>query len=103
MAKHVIKKAPKKKIDADKQSIIDELIETFGKLEFTVRTEKGRFKGGFCLLRKDRLFLLNKDLEQDKMISILARNLAALGVDKVYMKPNLRELIENEMMEDNKE
>lgn len=69
-------------------------------MEFTVRVEKGRFKGGFCLLREDRLFLINKDLEQDKIINILARNLASMGIDKVFMKPNLRELVENALVND---
>ena len=100
MAKHVIKKAPKKQTDPQKEETINELIEIFNKLEFTVRVEKGRFKGGFCLLREDRLFLINKDLEQDKIINILARNLASMGIDKVFMKPNLRELVENALVND---
>jgi hypothetical protein len=100
MAKQVIKKAPKKQNDPQKEATITELIETFNKLEFTVRIEKGRFKGGFCLLRADRLFLLNKDLEQDKMITYLARNLASIGIDKVFVKPNLRDLIEKELTND---
>lgn len=100
MAKQVIKKAPKKQNDPQKEATIAELIETFNKLEFTVRIEKGRFKGGFCLLRADRLFLLNKDLEQDKMITYLARNLASIGIDKVFVKPNLRDLIEKELTND---
>jgi hypothetical protein len=100
MAKKVIKKAPKKQIDPKKEEIINELIEAFGKLEFAVRIEKCRFKGGFCLLRTDRIFLLNKDLEQDKKITYLARNLASIGIDKVFIKPNLRELIEKELVND---
>ncbi len=100
MAKQVIKKAPKKQTDPQKEATITELIETFNKLEFTVRIEKGRFKGGFCLLREDRMFLLNKDLEQDKMITYLARNLASIGIDKVFVKPNLRDLIEKEQTND---
>jgi hypothetical protein len=102
MAKQVIKKAPKKENDPAKEAIIKELVEVFTKLEFEVRIEKGRFKGGFCLLRTDRMFLLNKDLEQDKMISYLARNLGMIGIDKVFVKPNIRELIENEMVSDDK-
>lgn len=102
MAKQIIKKAPKKENDPQKEAIIKDLIEVFSKLDFEVRIEKGRFKGGFCLLRTDRMFLLNKDLEQDKMITYLARNLAMIGIDKVFVKPNLREIIENEMVSDDK-
>ena len=94
--KHVIKKNKKKKPDEKKGGLINELVDIFVKLEFEVRIEKGMFKGGFCLLKTQRLFLLNKNLEQDKKITYLLRNLAVIGIDGVYVKPGIREMIENE-------
>ncbi len=76
--------------------MIDELIEVLGKLDFSVRIEKGTFKGGFCLLREQKLFLLNKNLEQDKKINILVKNIAAIGVEGIYLKPNIRDLVDKE-------
>ena len=96
MFKRVIKKAPAKIIDENKGLLIEELIEIFGKVNYTVRIEKGFFKGGFCLLREQNLFLLNKNLTQDKMISFLLKNLAEIGVDDIFLKPNIREMIDNE-------
>jgi hypothetical protein len=96
MPKHIIKKAPPKVIDEEKDILIGELIEVFNKIGYTVRVEKGMFKGGFCLLREQKLFLLNKNLTQDKKISSLTKNLAVIGVDEIFLKPNIRELIENE-------
>ncbi len=96
MFKRVIKKAPAIVIDESKRKLIEELIEIFGKVNYTVRIEKGMFKGGFCLLREQNLFLLNRNLTQDKMISFLLKNLAEIGVDDIFLKPNIREMIDNE-------
>jgi len=92
----VIKKAPKPVIDEKKDDIINELIEIINNLGLNVRTEKGMFKGGFCLLREQKLFLLNKNLEQDKKINVLAKCIAEIGVEGIYIKPNIRDLIEKE-------
>lgn len=95
----VIKKNPKPKIDEKKDHLIEDLTEVLGKLGFEVRVERGTFKGGFCLLREQKIFLLNKNLEQDKKISILAKNISEIGVEGVYLKPNVRELVEKEGLE----
>ncbi len=92
----VIKKSVKPVNDEKKDTLIEDLIEVLGKLDFSVRTEKGAFKGGFCLLRDQKLFLLNKNLEQDKKINILVKNIAGIGVEGIYLKPNIRELVDRE-------
>ncbi|HEY5535830.1 MAG TPA: hypothetical protein VIL99_12970 [Ignavibacteria bacterium] len=96
MHKRVIKKAPVDVIDKNKDFLIEELLEVFHKVNYTVRIEKGFFKGGFCLLREQKLFLLNKNLSQDKKILFLVKNLAEIGVDDIFLKPNIREMIDNE-------
>lgn len=95
MAK-IIKKAVKPFNDEKKELIIDEMIEILGKLGYSVRIEKGIFKGGFCLLREQKLFLLNKNLEQDRKINILAKSIAGIGAEGIFLKPNIRELVEKE-------
>ncbi len=92
----VIKKNAKPKTDEKKEALIDDLVEVIGKLGFEVRMERGTFKGGFCLLREQKIFLLNKNLEQDKVIGILARNISGMGVEGIYLKPNVRELVDKE-------
>lgn len=98
--KHVIKKAPKIKLDEKKEELIKDLIEVFNKMNYKVRIEKGLFKGGFCLLKEQRLFLLNKNIEQDKKINFLVQNLSLLGTEGIFLKPNIRELIENAQTSD---
>ena len=92
----IIKKTVKPVLSEKKEVLIDELVEVLGKLGFSVRIEKGIFKGGFCLLREQKLFLLNKNLEQDKKINILVKNIAGIGVEGIFLKPNIRELVEKE-------
>ena len=92
----VIKKAQKKATDENKEITINELIGIYNSIGFTVRIEKGLFKGGFCLLREQKLFLLNKTLEPSKKISILAKNLSVIGTEDIYIKPNIREIIDKE-------
>ena len=95
----IIKKTPKKAQDENKDLLIKELIGVYNQVGYEVRIEKGFFKGGFCLLREQKLFLLNRKLDQDKKIGFLARNLGEIGVEGIYIKPNIRELIENESVQ----
>jgi len=95
----IIKKTPKKTQDEKKDSLIKELIEVYNQVGYEVRIEKWLFKGGFCLLREQKLFLLNRKLDQDKKIGFLAKNLSEIGVEGIYIKPNIRELIENESVQ----
>ena len=92
----VIKKAIVKQIDEKQELIIDELIEVFKNIGYEVRVEKGSFKGGFCLLREQKLFLLNKNIEPAKKIGFLAKNLSELGIEDIFVKPEIREIIEKE-------
>ncbi len=96
----LIKKQAVKKTDEKKDVTINELIELLNNMGYRVRVEKGTFKGGFCLLREEKIFLLKKDLEQDKKISILASNIAEIGVEDIFIKPNIRVLIENASAEE---
>jgi hypothetical protein len=92
----VIKKSTVKPIDEKQEIIISELIEVFKNIGYEVRIEKGFFKGGFCLLREQNLFLLNKNIEPAKKINFLAKNLSELGVEEIFVKPEIREIIERE-------
>jgi hypothetical protein len=62
-----------------------------------LRYEKGDFEGGFCILKEERLIVVNKKLAPPKKASILAQGLAEIGIDEVYLKPAVREFIEDEL------
>ena len=86
----------KKAVAPEVKQILAELEEVVQKLGFTVRYEKGNFEGGYCLLKESRLFVINSRNEPEKRIGIIARNLKEIGVDDIFIKPHLRELIESE-------
>ncbi len=92
----VIKKAKEVQVTENQEIVITELLDVYNQIGYTVRIEKGFFKGGFCLLREQKLFLLNKNIEPQKKINFLAKNLAEIGVEGIYLKPNIRELIDKE-------
>lgn len=92
----VIKKAKDVQVTENQEIIITELLDVYNQIGYTVRIEKGLFKGGFCLLREQKLFLLNRNIEPQKKINFLAKNLSEIGVDGIYLKPNIRELIDKE-------
>ena len=92
----LIKKTAKPVFDNKKEEIIQDLIEILEKIGYTVRIEKGTLKCGFCLLRDQKIFLINKNLEQDKKISILVKNISETGTENIFIKPGLRELIYGE-------
>jgi hypothetical protein len=63
----------------------------------SIRYEKGDFEGGYCVLKAERLIVVNKKLAPQKKASILAQGLAEIGIDEVYLKPAVREFIEDEL------
>jgi len=91
----VIRKQPVKQLDEKKEALILEIIEIYNSIDYKVRIEKGLFKGGFCLLKEKKLFLLNRNLDQDKKINFLLKNLAELDTENIFIKPNIREMMDN--------
>jgi hypothetical protein len=63
----------------------------------TVRYEKGDFEGGFCVLKTERMVVVNKKLPTPKRASVIAQGLAEIGIDEIYLKPAVREFIEDEL------
>ncbi len=63
----------------------------------SIRYEKGDFEGGYCVLKTERLIVVNKKLAPPRKASILAQGLAEIGIDEVYLKPAVREFIEDEL------
>lgn len=66
----------------------------------TVRFEKGDFKGGYCIVHESKVIVINKMTNLQRKVMILSAALKELGVDKIYLTPRMREIIE-EMAETN--
>ena len=78
------------------EEIVQELQQIAEQLGVTVRYEKGDFEGGYCILRDQKLLLVNKRLQPNRKASVLAVALQEIGMDTVYLKPALRAYVEDE-------
>ncbi len=79
------------------EALIQELQELAVQLGVTVRWERGDFEGGYCVLRDTRILLVNRRLAPVRKASVLALGLHEMGLDNVFLKPALREYIEDEV------
>jgi len=81
----------------NKEAVLEELTQTCTQLGYTIRYEKGDFTGGHCILKEQRLLVVNRRIGIERKIATIARALGELGVEAIYVKPAIRTLIENEM------
>jgi hypothetical protein len=79
------------------EELIIELELLAVQLSVVVRYEKGDFEGGYCILKTDRILLINKRLMPNKKASVFALALHEMGLDNVFIKPAVREFIEDEV------
>ena len=79
------------------EQIITELEGLASNCGITIRYEKGDFDGGYCVLKAERLIVINKRLLLARRASVLAQGLAEVGIDEMYLKPVIREYIEDEL------
>ncbi|MDL1892621.1 hypothetical protein FBQ87_06975 [Sphingobacteriales bacterium CHB3] len=79
------------------EHIIMELEDVARQLDVTVRYEKGDFEGGFCILKDNRILLINKKLAPNRKAAVLAVAMQEIGLENVFLKPALREYIEDEV------
>lgn len=79
------------------EQILSELEQLANHCGISIRYEKGDFDGGYCVLKEERLVVINKRLSPGRRASVLAQGLAEVGVDEIYLKPVIREYIEDEL------
>jgi hypothetical protein len=85
------------------EDIIEELLDVARQIGVTVRFEKGDFEGGYCVLRDQRLVLINKRLMPSRKASTLALALQNIGLETVFLKPAIRQFIEDEAVKASRE
>ena len=76
------------------EEVIEELKALAAQLGATIRFEKGDFKGGYCLLKDSKVVVINKLANTQRKAIILSEALKELGVEKIYLTPRIREIIE---------
>lgn len=79
------------------EELITELTDLAKHLGVTIRYDKGDFEGGYCILKDQKVLLVNKRMTPHRKASILAIALNEIGLDNMFIKPALREYIEDEV------
>ena len=77
-------------------TLIQELEQLTQQLGLRIRYEKGDFEGGYCIVRDEKVLVVNKRLHDMRKASVLALALREFGVETVFLKPMVREFIEDE-------
>jgi len=81
------------------KDIYNELETTANNLGIKIHKDTGRFKTGFALVNDNQTVLINKTTPLETRAVSLARALMQIGLDDVYLKPAVRQYIENEVEE----
>ena len=76
------------------EEIIQELKSLAAQLGAEVRFEKGDFKGGYCILKENKVIVINKLANLQRKVVILSMALKELGIDQLYLTPKVREIID---------
>jgi len=78
------------------EELIQELQEVARQLGVSVRFERGDFEGGYCILRAQKLLLINRRLLPGRKAAVLAAAVHEIGLENLFLKPALRSYIEDE-------
>ena len=76
------------------EEIVQDLKSIASQLGAEVRFEKGDFQGGYCILKDSKVIVINKMANLQRKVIVLSMALKELGVDKIYLTPKMREIIE---------
>ena len=78
--------------------IYQELVELLEKFNVTVseqnfKATRTKTKGGFCIVKNEKLFILDKDLKINRKIDLLVDYIRTLPHEDTYVVPVVRELL----------
>ncbi len=79
------------------EAILEELEKFVRGLGITLRYERGDFEGGYCVLKEQKMIVINKIANTQKRISLLAQSIVEMGIDESLMSPTVKEIIEDEL------
>lgn len=82
----------------DPEKVYQEMQDLAARNGIRIRFEKGDFEGGFCVLKDERIVVINKRLPLNRKLSVLAQGLAAIGIEHLQIEPALRAFIEDELV-----
>ncbi len=78
------------------KDMYNELIELSKQLGITIRRENGSFRSGYAILKEQKIIIINKTIPVETAAGVIARALPNEILEQSYIKPVVREYIENE-------
>ena len=79
------------------KELYEELLAIADKIGIKVRKEKGNFSGGNCVINNKNFIVINNSVPLEMKTSTLAKCLRQYPIDNVFIKPVVREYIEQEI------
>jgi len=76
------------------EKLILELEQLVEQLGYTIRKEKGTFRGDSCVVEGEMLVVLNKKKPEQQQVGLLARVLKDQELQDIYIKPAVRKELE---------
>lgn len=72
-----------------------ELEDIAEKLGVRVIFDNLETEGGYCRCHKDKYIIVNKKLNTEYQINVLAKAMKKLPLEDIYIKPELRKFLDN--------
>jgi hypothetical protein len=76
------------------EKLVLELESLCEKGGYTIRKERGAFRGDQCVIEGDKLIVINKNKPLESQAAIMAKVLRDLNPDETYIKPAIRKKLE---------
>lgn len=73
-----------------------ELLEIAKNIGVKVRKGDGKFRSGLCMVNDAPVIVINKTTPVEGAVSVIAKGLASLNIDNMFIKPAVRDFIEKE-------
>ena len=80
------------------EDFLPELEELAVEMGMKIRYEKGDFDGGYCILKDEQIIVVNKKLHPSRKAVVVALALGEIGIESLFVKPNVRMFIEDELV-----
>ena len=77
------------------ETLLLELESLCEKLGYTIRKERGSFRGDQCVIEGQMLIVINKNKPPQSQAAILARVLRGDKADDIFIKPAVRKELED--------
>lgn len=77
--------------------ILEHLLELADRMGVRIVKGKGDFNGGGCLVKEEKVIVVNKIKPMEYQLKVIANGLAKYGISEFYIIPVLRSFIEEDL------